>query len=441
MNPDLSSRRQFLRRSGAAGLFVSALPVIGQTAGGGKKLKAGLIGCGGRGTGAFDNHLEAAKSLGIEIEPWALTDPQQDRLEGAGKKYQVPAERCFAGFDGYHKLLESGIDLVIIATPPNFRPVHLEAAVKAGKNVFAEKPVAVDPPGIRRFIAAAEEASKKGLSIVAGTQRRHQGSYVRNAQAVKDGAIGKILGGVIHWCQQQLWFKPRNPGESDAMYMARNWVNFTEMSGDHIVEQHVHNIDVACWFLGRPPQMALGFGARARRETGNQYDFFSVDYDFGDDVHIHSMCRQINGTYGKVAEFFRGTGGSVQGGGKLVSDAGKAPPPEPDGWHKNPYVQEHIDLLKAITEGKPINEGRQVAESTMAAIMGRISAYSGSAVRWVDVMENAQSPFYNLTLSPTAEDFEKGQVACPEEETAPVPGSGEKAKKKNNTGNGKAKPA
>src|SRR6185503_15072069 len=216
------------------------------------------------------------KMTGVDVEIYAVCDPQEDRAKGQAKRYNIPAERTFFGFDGYHKLLETGVDLVILATPPAFRPVHLEAAIKAGKHVFSEKPVAVDPPGIRRYIAAAEEATKKGLSIVAGTQRRHEKSYVRNAQALKDGAIGKIVGGTIHWCQNQLWFKKRNPGESDAMYLARNWVNWTEMSGDHIVEQHVHNIDVALWFIGRPPVTATGFGSRERRETGNQYDFFSV---------------------------------------------------------------------------------------------------------------------------------------------------------------------
>jgi predicted dehydrogenase len=422
MNTPPTSRRRFLHTAAAAGLFSSTLPVIGQNAPGGKKMKLGLIGCGGRGSQAVENHLDAAKKVGVEIEVHAVCDPQLDRLQGQAKRYGVAQERTFGGFDGYHKLLESGIDLVVLATPPAFRPAHFEAAVRAGKHVFCEKPVAVDPPGIRRFIAAADEAGKKGLSVVAGTQRRHEKSYVRNAQAVKDGAIGKIVGGTIHWCQDQLWFKKRNPGESDAMYLARNWVNWTEMSGDHIVEQHVHNIDVALWFLGRPPVSATGFGSRERRVTGNQYDFFSVDFDFGDDVHIHSMCRQINGTTNRIAELLRGTDGVVQGGGRLTSGSGKALPPLATGWHDNPYVQEHVHLLESILGGKALNEGRQVAESCMTAIMGRISAYTGQMIRWSEVMTQEKSPWYNLTLSPAPEDFEKGEVKCPPEDTAPVPG-------------------
>lgn len=423
MKPTPASRRHFLQTATAAGLLTTALPVIGQNASAGKKLKIGLIGCGGRGTGALDNHINAAKSVGVEIELHAVTDPQENRAKSVASKFNVPAERAFFGFDGYHKVIESGVDLVILATPPNFRPVHFEAAVKAGKHIFCEKPVAVDPPGIRRFIAAAAEAEKKGLSIIAGTQRRHQKAYVQNALALKEGAIGKILGGTIHWCQPELWFKRRDSGESDAHYLARNWVNWTEMSGDHIVEQHVHNIDVALWFIGRTPITATGFGGRERRQTGNQYDHFSVDFDFGEDVHIHSMCRQINGCYNKVGELFRGTEGSVAGGGRLVSASGKkAVAGDTEGWQDDPYVQEHVALLNAITSEKPVNEGRQVAESCMAAIMGRIAAYTGQMVRWSEVMEQEASPHYNLTLSPSAEDFEKGDVKCPAEDTAPVPG-------------------
>lgn len=388
-----------------------------------RKLKVGLIGCGGRNMGAIENFLEAAKTIGdVEVEVVAVTDPQKDRAEGAGRRFNLSAGSVFTQFDGFRKVIDSGVDVVLIATPPNFRPAHVEYAVQAGKHVFTEKPVAVDPPGIRRFIAAAEEATKKGLSIVAGTQRRYDAGYNRNAQAIRDGAIGRILGGTIHWCQNQLWFKRREEGESDALYLARNWVNFCEMSGDHIVEQHVHNIDVAIWFLGRVPRTATGFGSRERRVTGNQYDFFSVDYDFGDDVHIHSMCRQINGTYSRVGELFVATDGTCAGGGKIVSHSGKPIPPAPEGWHQNPYVQEHVALIQSIFSGKPINEGRQVAESCMAAIMGRISAYTGQMVRWREVMEDQASPHYNLTLSPTPEDFENGNVVCPQEETAPVPG-------------------
>jgi predicted dehydrogenase len=283
--------------------------------------------------------------------------------------------------------------------------------------------VAVDPPGARRVIEAGELAKKKGLGVVAGTQRRHQANYLRTQYAVERGAIGKIRGGCIWWCGGALWFRTQEPGESDADYMVRNWVSFTEMSGDHIVEQHVHNIDVANWFIGHPPIRALGFGGRARRKTGNQFDFHSVQFDYADDLHIHSMCRQINRTYGRVSEHFIGSEGSTLGEGKMESAKTIDVPDFPD---RNAYVQEHVDLLESILKGEPLNEARNVAESTLTAIMGRIATYTGQMVQWSDLTEKTDSQWYNLTLKPSAEDFEKGEVVAPEDDIAAIPGSDEK---------------
>jgi myo-inositol 2-dehydrogenase/D-chiro-inositol 1-dehydrogenase len=277
----------------------------------------------------------------------------------------------------------------------------------------------VDPPGARRVIAAGEKAKEKGLSVVAGTQRRHQGSYLRTKYGLDKGVIGEIVGGAVWWCGGALWYRTKKPGESDADYMVRNWVSFTEMSGDHIVEQHVHNLDVANWFIGHPPLSALGFGGRARRKTGDQFDFFSLDLDYGNGCRIHSMCRQINDTDGDVREFFRGTDGETWGGG--MPKGGKQID-YPKFSDINPYVQEHMDLLNSITEGKPLNEARNVAESTLTAIMGRISSYTGKLVRWRDLTENKNSPWYNLTVKPTAEDFEKGPVVAPPDDIVAVPG-------------------
>jgi len=384
------------------------------------RIRVGLIGCGGRGNGALGNHLAAAKHIGREVQVVATADWFKDRALKAGKRHGVPDERCFAGPHAYKKLLATDVDIVLIATSPNFRPVHFEAAVNAGKNVFMEKPVAVDPPGGRRIIEAGRHAPQKGLAVVAGTQRRHQRGYRRNAYAIQHGAIGKILAGRVSWCGGRLWYKTKNPGESDADYMVRNWVSFTEMSGDHIVEQHVHNLDVANWFIGHPPKSAVGFGGRARRKTGNQFDFFSVDYDYGDDLHIHSMCRQISGCYGGVWEHFVADKGKTWGGGRMQASKTVEIPDFEE--HGGPYVQEHVDLLRSILAAKPLNEARNVAEATLTAIMGRISAYTGQLVKWSDLLENQQSPWYNLTLKPTAEDFEKGQVVAPPDDVCAVPG-------------------
>jgi predicted dehydrogenase len=306
-----------------------------------------------------------------------------------------------------------------MATPPSFRPVHLEAAVEAGKHCFIEKPVAVDPVGARAIIATGEKAKAKGLGIVAGTQRRHTAVYQRNKALIDAGAIGQIKGGVVTWNGTVPWTKRRNEGESDADYMARNWLNFTELSGDHIVEQHVHNLDVAVWFLGKLPISAVGFGGRARRQTGNMFDFFSVDLDFGDGVHIHSQCRQISGTYQGVGEMFTGAEGICYGGGKITGKEVVVPEFKMDVG--SAYVQEHIDLIRSVMAGQPLNEAKAVAESTMVAIMSRMSAYTGDIVRMRDLLENDKSPYFNYACVPSALDFEKGAAKVPEE-VPPVPG-------------------
>jgi predicted dehydrogenase len=306
-----------------------------------------------------------------------------------------------------------------MATPPGFRPVHFAAAVEAGKHCFIEKPVAVDPVGARAVMAAGEIAAKKGLGVVAGTQRRHQKGYLENKAKIDAGAIGEIKGGVIQWNGRIPWIKERQAGWSDTDYITRNWLNFTELSGDHIVEQHVHQLDVAVWFLGRLPVSALGFGGRARRVTGNQFDFFSVDLDFGNDVHIHSQCRQITGCYDRVGEMFTGTEGSCLGGGKINGkDVSIA---EVKLESDNAMVQEHIDLITSVRAGKPRNEAQQIADSTLVAIMSRMAAYTGQMIRWVDVTENEKSPFFAYKCPVDPLTFEKGAITLPAE-VPPVPG-------------------
>ncbi|MBN8459085.1 MAG: Gfo/Idh/MocA family oxidoreductase [Verrucomicrobia bacterium] len=419
MNSSIN-RRSFLGTSTLIGAGMAAAPLFAGTINQDtKKVKVGLIGCGGRGRGALGDFKQACSVLGIEVEVTATGDAFKEAAEGVGKGNGVPAERCFGGFDAYKKVIATDCDFVLNATPPAFRPLHLDAAVEAGKHCFIEKPVAVDPVGVRAVIATGEKAKAKGLAIVAGTQRRHQAGYLRNKALIEAGAIGQIKGGVVQWNGTVPWIKKRNAGESEASYMARNWLNFTEMSGDHIVEQHVHNLDVAVWFLGKLPVSAIGFGGRARRETGNMFDFFSIDLDFGDGVHIHSQCRQISGTYQGVGEFFTGTEGNCYGGGKLTGKQVQIAEIKVD--HDNGQVQEHIDMIRSVMAGKPLNEAKSIAESTLVAIMGRISAYTGDIVRTRDLLEDAKSPYFNLTCTPTALDFESGSVKMPAE-VPPVPG-------------------
>ena len=420
---DKVSRREFLGTTTlaatatalAAGSAFGQAPAIGSG-----PLKVGLIGCGGRGSGAIKNFIEAAKILGRDVEITGLGDVNKASAIKVANEHNVEQERCFDGFDGFKKVIDSGCDFVLDCTPPVFRPMHFEAAVAAGKHTFIEKPVSVDPEGSRSIIASGEIAKTKGLACVTGTQRRHMAGYLRNKALIDAGAIGEIRGGIVQWNGRVPWVRRRNDGESDANYMARNWLAFNEVCGDHIVEQHVHNIDVACWFLGRLPATALGFGGRARRETGNVYDFFSVDYDFGDEVHIHSQCRQISGTYSRVGEKFTGASGFCLGGGRLTGKDVEIPEITVD--HDNGMIQEHVDLIRSVFEGKPLNHAKRIAEVCNVAIAGRIAAYTGAIVRISDLTDREDSPFYNLNLSPKAEDFVNGTVTAPEEGVAPIPG-------------------
>ena len=395
---------------------MGAFTILGATAKGqGKGLKVGLIGCGGRGNGAIGDHMNAAKRLGLDQKVVATCDYFKGKAEGTGSKYGVPKEKCFGTANGYKDFLATDVEVVLIATSPNFRPVHFAAAIEAGKHVFMEKPVCVDPPGGRKVIEAGEKAKAKGLCVVAGTQRRHSKGYQQQAFRIQNGLEGKIAGGCIYWCGGALWYQTKKEGESDADYMIRNWVSFTEMSGDHIVEQHVHNIDIANWFIGHPPVTAAGFGGRARRKTGDQFDFHSIDFDYGDGVHIHSMCRQINGTQGNVSEYFIYNRSTREEKPDL-----KMPEFEEEG---GAYQQEHADLLKAIGDKeKYLNEAKNVAEATLTAVMGRISTYTGGMIKMADLVKNDKSEWYNFTCKPSAEDFEKGEVKAPPDDVVAIPG-------------------
>ena len=420
---DPINRRDFVKGATAFSVGSVLASSAGVFAAGNEKLKVALIGCGGRGKGSLKDFINAAEHLKVEVEIVGLADFFPERVKAAAKQFEVSEDLCKTGAKAYKTIIAGDADVVLLVTPPNFRPVHFEAAVNAGKHVFMEKPVAVDAPGARKIMEMGEVAKQKSLSVVAGTQRRHQQQYLETKQAIDKGAIGPIRGGSVWWCGGQLWYKERNPGEDDASYMVRNWVSFAEMSGDHIVEQHVHNIDIANWFIGKLPQTAMGFGGRARRKTGNQYDFFSVDFDYGDDVKIHSMCRQIKGCYTRVSELFTGSIGSTYGSGpgkKGFAKDVKVSPVENIG---NPYVQEHVDLIKSIIQGQPVNEAEAVATSTLCGIMGRISAYSGQLIRWKDLIDpDSKSPWYSQAMSPSPLDFENGTVKAPEDDVVPIPG-------------------
>ena len=375
------------------------LPTLLTQAPDGKVLKAGLVGCGGRGTGAAINFLNAGPNLQIV----ALGDVFQDRLDKCRvelktqKNVEIPDEKCFLGFDSYEKVIDSGVDIVLLCTPPHFRPQHVEAAVKAGKHIFMEKPCAVDPVGARSVLVSAERAKQKELCIVSGTIRRVQKDFMETQRRVTNGEIGEIVSAHITRNGGGLWVIRRKPGMSDMEYMLRNWANFCWLSGDHIVEQFIHEIDVMNWYLGKTPVKAMGWGGRQRRVTGDQYDFFSIEYVYDNGMHTHCAARQITGCSNLTEQFIVGTKGFANAKGSIYNLKGeetwKYTYPEEGSadqtWKvTDPYVQEHINLVTGIRTGNIVNDAEAQVNSTLITIMGRMSAYTGKDVTWEEVMNS-----------------------------------------------------
>ncbi len=413
------SRREFLGTSALAAASLAIRTGSGASLGDEGTLRVGLIGCGGRGTGAAYNALGASPQNVL----WAMGDAFGDRLDSSlesitkdhpAPQVQVPRERRFVGFDAYQGVIESGVDVVILATPPHFRPAHLARAIDAGKHAFVEKPVAVDPVGVRSVLSSGERAMAKGLCIVAGTQRRHQTCYLEVMKRIHEGAIGRMVSARCYWNQGGLWVNDRKPQWTDMEWQLRNWLYFTWLSGDHICEQHVHNLDVINWALGAHPLKATGMGGRQVRtqpKYGHIFDHFAVEYEYPNGVSVQSMCRQIDGCAGRVEEVIVGTEGvAVTSSGRARIEGAR--PWKFDAKDNEPYAQEHADLFAAIRSGTPLNEARNVAEATLTAIMGRMSAYTGKPVAWEFAMES------RLNLSPGAYEF--GPLAVPD---VPIPGS------------------
>ncbi|NQU51807.1 MAG: Gfo/Idh/MocA family oxidoreductase, partial [Bacteroidetes bacterium] len=310
------------------------LPELLDQAPDGKVIKAGLVGCGGRGTGAAINFLDAGPNLQIV----ALGDVFQDRIDNCRaelktqKGVEIADENCFVGFDSYEKVIDSGVDLVLFCTPPHFRPAHVAAAINARKHVFMEKPCAVDPVGARSILVSSKKAESLGLCMVSGTIRRVQKDYMETQRRVANGEIGEITGANIIRNGGALWWRKRRPEWTDMEYMLRNWVNFCWLSGDHITEQFIHEIDAMSWHMGKNPEKAIGWGGRQRRISGDQYDFFSIEYVYENKVRAHCAARQINGCTNRKVQQINGTKGFADAAGKLYDLQGneiwKYPHPE-----------------------------------------------------------------------------------------------------------------
>ena len=392
-------RRDFIKAgsvfAGAAAL--SSMPVSHVFAAGSDVIKIALIGCGGRGTGAtFD-----AFASGQNIKLVAMADAFADNLEQTygtlkekfGDKVDVPDSRKYVGFDGYKAAIKDA-DVVLLATPPGFRPAHFEEAVKEGKHVFMEKPVAVDIPGVRRVLEAAAEAKKKKLNVVVGLQRRYQTNYRETIKRIQDGAIGDVLSGQVYWNSGGVWVRPRKPGQTEMEYQMRNWFYFNWLCGDHLVEQHVHNIDIANWVKDKYPISIQGTGSRAHRtgkEYGEIYDNFALELTYDDGSVIYSQCRHFEGVSNRVDETFQATKGraylSAGNQGILWDVQGNEIYRHDPKGNPNAYQQEHKELFAAIAKNEyNFDDAQYGAYSTLTGIIGRIACYTGKTIKWDDAI-------------------------------------------------------
>ncbi len=390
------SRRQFLKTTSLAAATAAAAVSFPSVLRADNKMpiRAIVIGVGGRGSGAGGNFMEAAKNLGVDAKIVAVADIFPESAKRGKDLFGVDEDKCFSGFDAYKKALEiPGVNYCILATPPGFRASHFKACIDAGKNVFCEKPVAVDGAGCRVMYAAAEEAKKRNLKVAAGTQRRHRPSYIETIKRIHDGEIGDVTALRGYWVNGgPIWHRGDN-GATELERQIRNWYHYIWLSGDHINEQHVHNIDVCNWVMKGHPVKAWGMGARQRlgNQTGEIWDNFAVEFEYANGVRMSSYCGQIQRSWSSVSEAVVGSNGNCEmhdGRNTLKVKGGKTWKPEGI-TEDNGYVNEHRDLINAILNDTELNEGKQVTDSTLTAIMGREAAYSGREVDW-ETVKNAK---------------------------------------------------
>lgn len=404
----LTPRRDFLKTSAllAGGTLLSSLPFAGAYAAGSDVIKIALVGCGGRGTGAAFQALDTKYNIKLV----AMADAFQDRLGQSYKalfgkygkaKVDVPEGKRFVGFEGYKKAIAEA-DVVLMAAPPGFRPAHFEEAVKQGKHVFMEKPVATDSPGVRKVLEMAQEAKKKKLNVVVGLQRHYQRNYRETIKRIQDGAIGDVVSGQVYWNSGGVWVNPRQDGQTEMEYQMRNWYYFNWLCGDHIAEQHIHNIDVANWIKGSYPVSAMGTGSRFLRtgkEYGEIFDNHTVEFIYEDGTVLQSQCRHYEGTENRVDESFQGTKGrvylSANNDGKLWDLKGKEIYNHAGKGDPNPYQTEHDELFEAISNGKyKFEDAENAAKSTMTSLLGRYATYSGKVIKWDEALNS------NINLMP-----------------------------------------
>jgi len=387
------SRRSFFKAAARTATAAATLNILHEAyAANADPIKVGLIGCGRRGTAAAQDCLKSAPNVKLIAIAELFKEPLDAARQALKNNKQIAEghavddDHCFVGLDAYKQLLKTDCSVVLICSPIFFHPLHLEAAIEAGKHCFMEKAACVDAPGVRQIIATAQKAREKKLNIAVGTQRRHQATYMDTIKRIQDGAIGEILAGNVWWCGggSARVYDKKPAGMSDVEYQIRTWYRWRWTCGDHIVEQHVHNLDVITWVVGKYPIEARGMGSQLHRPFGDCYDNFAVDFVFPDDVHVTSMCRQINDCWNHVGEFVVGSKGKSNCANKIWTD-GKEWQSQAEG--DKAYIQEHTDLIAAIRGEAPyLNEAENLARSTLMAIMGRTSAYTGKRITWDQAM-------------------------------------------------------
>ncbi|MBN2021228.1 MAG: Gfo/Idh/MocA family oxidoreductase [Pirellulales bacterium] len=430
--PGYPTRRDFLKTSSAVLAGATLAGQLGLARGahaaeGDAALKVALIGCGGRGNGAAHDCLGSCPNTKLVAVADAFADNAQNSAKGLkeafGDRVDLPSERVFSGFDAYQKAIDCGVDMVLLATPPGFRPIHYKAAIEAGKHVFMEKPCCVDAPGFRSLMDTNKLADEKSLKVGVGLQRHHQQSYIETLKRIQDGAIGDIGFFRVYWNGGGLWNNRRQPNQTEMEYQMRNWYYFVWLCGDHICEQHVHNMDIANWVKGAHPVEANGMGGREVRKFGPDgdfgqiYDHHVVEFTYADGTKMFSQCRHINNAWSEVREFAHGTKGLADCSGRIEGE---------NKWRfrkegSNPYTQEHVDLMDAILNNKKYNEGYHGATSSMTAVLGRMATYSGKIVKWDDAVAKGPDEMpktYAWDANPPVLPDEKGSY----EHAVPVPG-------------------
>lgn len=416
---DDTTRRSFLKKSTAAAAGAALTSTIARTAHaqGSDTIRFGLVGCGGRGSGASENIMKTKGNTKLVAVADAHPDIAAGKLSRLAKKYEdkveVNTEDIHGGLDGYKRVIDSDCDLVIIATPPGFKPQQFEYAISKGKHVFCEKPVASDATGVKRFLAAVEESKKKNLMVGIGLQRRHEPRYMETIQRIHDGAIGDIVAQRVYWNGGGIWYRNPRPEWTEMQFQCNNWYHFNWLSGDQICEQHIHNLDVGCWVKGMYPVECNGMGGRERRMDGDAtksqiFDHTFCEYTFPDGTKMFSQGRHLGGAWNKVGEVAHGSKGVAyldDGRKKAPGSSGNQFVIEGENNYKfegdspGGHQQEQHDLIEALMRGEIYNEGEYGAKSTFTAILGREACYSGDVIRWDDLLEKGTE------LAPGIDDY------------------------------------